>query len=113
MRPKVTELEDLQNKLRRFRPWYNKDLATLQIMRRLTEAFPEDGVVSAKIIEIRNGNVISCMGTARDHSALLATIDRLRSSEHVRDLRVDQIRGNSPMQFTFNFNWSESAAYEN
>ena len=113
MKPKVTELEDLQGKLRRFRPWYNNDVATLQIMRRLTEAFPQDGVVSAKIIEIRNGNVISCIGTARDNSSLLATIDRLRSSEQVRDLRVDQIRGNSPMQFTFNFNWSESAAYEN
>ena len=113
MKPKVTELEDLQGKLRRFRPWYNNDVATLQIMRRLTEAFPQDGVVSAKIIEIRNGNVISCIGTARDNSSLLATIDRLRSSEQIRDLRVDQIRGNSPMQFTFNFNWSESAAYEN
>jgi hypothetical protein len=113
MKPKVTELEDLQGKLRRFRPWYNNDVATLQIMRRLTEAFPPDGVVSAKIIEIRNGNVISCIGTARDNSSLLATIDRLRSSQQVRDLRVDQIRGNSPMQFTFNFNWSEAAAYEN
>jgi hypothetical protein len=112
MKAKVTELEELQAKLRRFRPWYDKDLATLQIMRGLTQAFPEDGVVSAKIIEIREGNLISCMGTARDNSSLLATIDRLRSSEHVRDLRVDQIRGNAPMQFTFNFQWTE-AAYEN
>lgn len=113
MQAKVTELQDLQNKIRRFRPWSQKDMATLHIMRRVTEAFPEDGVVSAKIIEIREGNLISCIGTARDNSSLLATIDRLRSSEQVRDLRVDQIRGNAPLQFTFNFQWNESAAYEN
>jgi hypothetical protein len=113
MKAKVAELEELQSKLRRFRPWYDKDLATLQIMRGLTQAFPEDGVVSAKIIEIREGNLISCMGTARDNSSLLATIDRLRSSEHVRDLRVDQIRGNAPLQFTFNFQWTDAPAYEN
>jgi hypothetical protein len=113
MRAKVVELEELQNKLRQFRPWYDKNLATLRIVRGLTQAFPEDGVVSAKMIEIREGNLISCMGTARDNSSLLATIDRLRSSEHVRDLRVDQIRGNSPLQFTFNFQWTDVPAYEN
>ena len=113
MHAKVTELQELQGKIRRFRPWSQNDLSTLQIMRRITEAFPEDGLVSAKIIEIRDGNIISCIGTARDNSSLLATIDRLRSSDHVRDLRVDQIRGNAPLQFTFNFLWNESAAYEN
>lgn len=110
MKSKVAELEELQGKLRRFRPWYDKELATLQILRRITQSFPEDGVVSAKIIEIRGGNVISCVGTARDNASLLATIDRLRSSEQVRDLRVDQIRGNAPLQFTFNFQWSEVAS---
>lgn len=113
MRAKVAELEDLQNKLRHFRPWYDKDLAVLRIMRDVTQAFPNDGVVSAKIIEIREGNLISCIGTARNNSSLLATIDRLRNSENVRDLRVDQIRGNAPLQFTFNFQWTDAPAYEN
>ena len=82
-------------------------------MRGMTEAFPEEGVVSAKIIEIRNGTSVSCAGTARDNQSLLATIDKLRASQHVRDLRVDQIRGKSPLQFTLNFQWNENAAYEN
>jgi hypothetical protein len=82
-------------------------------MRQVTAAFPEDGVVSAKIIEIHDGNLISCIGTARDNPSLLATIDRLRGSEQVRDLRVDQIRGHAPLQFTFNFQWNESAPHEN
>ena len=74
-------------------------------MRRITEAFPEDGTVSAKMIEIRNGTVISCTGTAKDNQSLLGTIDRLRGTPQVRDLRVDQIRGKAPLQFTFNFQW--------
>jgi hypothetical protein len=113
MKAKVTELENVQNDVRRFRAWHDTSLTTLNIMRRLTEAFPEDGVVSAKIIEIRNGNTISCIGTARDNSSLLKTIDRLRSTKQVRDVRVDQIRGTAPLQFTFNFQWNEMATHEN
>ena len=113
MKGKVAELEELQDRIRLFRSWHDTRLTTLNIMRRLTEAFPEEGVVSAKIIEIRNGNSISCIGTARDNSSLLATIDRLRASEHIRDLRVDQITGNTPLQFTFNFQWSEASSHEN
>jgi hypothetical protein len=105
MESKVTELEDLQENARRFRPWNDSSFATMSIMRSVTEAFPEDGVVSAKIVEIRNGSVISCTGVARDNQSLLKTIDRLRGSPQVRDLRVDQIRGKAPLQFTFNFQW--------
>ena len=113
MKGKVAELEELQERIRLFRAWHDTRLTTLNILRRLTEAFPEEGVVSARIIEIRNGNLISCIGTARDNSSLLATIDRLRASEHIRDLRVDQITGTTPLQFTFNFQWSEATTHEN
>jgi hypothetical protein len=49
----VTELETLQQQIRKFRPWFDDSLRTLSILRRLTEAFPEDGVVAAKTVEIR------------------------------------------------------------
>ena len=109
MKTKVAELEDLQENARRFRPWSDNSFTTMSIMRRVTEAFPEDGVVSAKIIEIRNSSVISCTGIARDNQSLLKTIDRLRGSPRVTDLRVDQIRGKAPLQFTFNFQWGAPA----
>ena len=109
MKAKVAELEELQNNARRFRAWNDTSLGTLNIMRRVTEAFPEDGIVSAKMIEIRHGSTISCTGVAKDNSSLLKTIDRLRGSPQVRDLRVEQIRGKSPLQFTFNFQWGAPA----
>lgn len=108
MKTKVTELESLQENARRFRPWHDSTLATMSIIRRITEAFPEEGSVSAKIVEIRNGSTISCTGTAQDNQSLLKTIDRLRGAPQVRDLRVDQIRGKAPLQFTFNFQWGAS-----
>ncbi len=106
MKTKVVELEEIQNKSRQFRPWHESSFGAMNIMRSVTEAFPEDGAVSAKMIEIRNGSIVSCSGTAKDNASLLKTIDRLRSSRQIRDLRVDQIRGKSPLQFTINFTWS-------
>jgi len=38
-------------------------------------------------------------------------LDRLRSTKEITDLKVDQVRGKTPMQFTFNFQWR--AANEN
>ena len=113
MKGKVEELEDLQSKVRRFRPWHETNLVTLNIMKRVTEAFPEDGVVSAKTIEIREGNLVSCMGTARDRASLLKTTDKLQSMKQVRHLERPQLRGNAPVQFTFNFQWNEAVSHEN
>ncbi len=107
MSPKVAEIEDMQQQIKRFRPWFDESLRNLSIMRRLTEAFPEDGSVTAKSVEIREKSTIICSGTTRDNAALLKTLDRLRAMREIGDVKVDQIRGKSPMQFTFNFHWNE------
>ncbi len=112
MEPEVRDLETIQNQVRQFRPWFDDSFRTMHVLHSVTEAFPEDGVVSAKTIEIRNGKAVTCTGTARDNPALLKTLDRLRDSRIAADLKVDQIRGKSPMQFTFNFQWNEGGASE-
>lgn len=110
---RVYELEDMQAKIRQFRPWYDGSFRELSILRRLTESLPEDGSVSAKVIEIRDPNkpgespLITCTGTARDNPALLKALDKLRAAKGVVGVRVEQIRGRSPQEFTFNFHWSE------
>ena len=72
-------------------------------------AFAEDGVVSAKTIEIRNVSTVNCTGTAKDNQSLLKTIDQLRATKEIGDVRVDMIRGKSPMQFTFTFHWGQGS----
>jgi hypothetical protein len=113
MAPKVHELEAVQQQIRQFRPWFDDSLRGLSILRQLTSAFPEDGVVSAKTVEIRDLNTVMCTGTARDNQALLKTLEHLRAAGGVSELRVSQIRGKSPMQFTFDFHWNEGGKVEN
>jgi Tfp pilus assembly protein PilN len=113
MSAKAGELEGLQNQIRQYRPWFDDSFQSLSIMRQLTKAFPEDGAVTAKTVEIHEGNVVSCSGTARDNTALLRTLSQLRAADGVTDLKVDNIRGKSPMQFTFDFHWGKGGGNEN
>lgn len=105
MEAKVKDLEDLQKQIRTFRPWYDQNITSLAILQRVTEAFPEEGSVTAKNVEIRNQSTVNVTGTTRDNSTLLKTLDKLRAASDVADVKVDTIRGKTPMQFTFNFQW--------
>ncbi len=107
MKPRVTELDTMQQQIKRFRPWFDDSFRSLSILRRLTEAFPEDGTVSAKNVEIREPATVTCSGTARDHQALLKTLDKLRAAKEVTAVQIEQLQGRTPMQFKINFHWGE------
>ena len=113
MEPKVKELESLQQKIRKFRPWFDGSFQSLSILRKLTEAFPEDGAVSAKTVEIRNLATVICSGTARNNQALLQMRDKLSAAEGVREVHIEQTRGSAPLQFTFNFHCGEGTGDAN
>jgi hypothetical protein len=101
--PRVTELEGLQARIREFRTWHDTTFPTLGVLRLVTEVFPETGVVTAKAIEVRGNSQVTVSGTTRDNAALLASLDRLRQRPGVANLKIEQIRGRSPAQFTFTF----------
>jgi hypothetical protein len=114
VKSRVTALRDVQKRTAQFRPWHNESLRTMTILRRLTEAFPEDGSVTAKVLEIREPGIVTCTGTTRDYQALLKTIERLRSTRQIPDVNLGPTRGQSPaLQFTFNFLWNEGGASAN
>ena len=112
MSAKVEQLEDMQQQIRKYRPWFDESLRTLSMLRRLTEAFPEDGSVFAKVVEFRESATVSCTGTARDNPALLKTLDQLRTAKEITDLKVGDLRGKSPLQFTFSFHWGTEGSNE-
>jgi len=112
MADKVQQLQAVQDRLQQFQPWYDRNYRALAILRELTLAFPEDGSVTAKTIEIENGNTITCSGNAQDSAALLATLAKLRAAEGVSGIKVDLIHGKSPMQFTFHFQYGYGGANE-
>ena len=105
--PKVTELEELQNDIRTFRPWVDPDITSLEILKRVTEAFPEEGTVTAKTVEIQDQSEVNISGVTQNNTALLEMLDRMRAMEEIQDVQVDTIRGRTPMQFTFNFLWED------
>lgn len=73
----------------------------------MTECFPENGSVTARSFEV-HGTVptVTVTGTARDNAALLRTLDELRKTREVQGLKIEQIRGKVPAQFTFTFRWN-------
>jgi hypothetical protein len=106
MKPRATELSKMEQEIRRFRPWFDESVRSLSIMRRLTEAFPEDGAVSAKRVEIRDPAIVTCSGTARDIQSVLKVCAQLRGmTNEITDVQTDQFRGKSPVQFSFHFRW--------
>jgi len=113
IKPRVHALEDMQTQIRQYRPWFNESFRELTIFKRLTESFPEDGLVSVKTIEIRDSSkpgeapTVTCTGTARSSAALLRVTDKLGTNRNVLNVHTEQTRGTSPMEFTFNFQWSE------
>ncbi|MGA3284977.1 MAG: hypothetical protein ABSD57_11035 [Verrucomicrobiota bacterium] len=113
MSAKIQELDGLQQQIRQYRPWFDDSFRSLTILRQLTLAFSEDGAVTAKTVEIRDGNTVTCSGTARDNAALLRTLNQLRTADGVTDVKLGQIRGKSPMQFTFDVHYGNGGGNEN
>lgn len=114
MKLKVTELKDLQRKTALFKPWGDDSYRGMMILKRLAEAFPEDGAVTAKLLEIRDQGSVVCSGVARDYPSLSKAVEKLRSAPEIPDVSLGQTRGNSPnLQFTFGFVWNEGGKRAN
>ena len=112
MKDQVAALEVVQNRIRDYRPWYDTTFRDLTILRRVTECFPDSGNVTAKSFEIHGSATptVSVTGTARDNTALLKTTDDLRKIKEVQGLKIEQIRGKAPQQFTFTFRWNVNSS---
>ncbi len=113
MKDKVASLEADQDQIRKYRPWFDESFRSMRILKRLAEVFPEEGSVSAKIIEYRSPSFVICSGTARDQQSLQKVFDQLSASEGVSDVHYGQIHGQNPVQFTFDFQWEGAKANGN
>lgn len=105
METQVKDLDAVQARIREFRPWYDTSFRNLSIMRKVVECFPDNGSVTAKGFEVHSPSTVTVTGTARDNASLLRALDLLRQSKEVQGLKIEQIRGKTPAQFTFTFRW--------
>jgi hypothetical protein len=109
MQTQVTALDAVQAKIREFRPFYDTSLRSLSVMKRITECFPDNGSVTAKSLELHGNSLVSITGTARDNASLLRVQAELRKVREVQGLKIEQIRGKTPMQFTLTFRWNATS----
>ena len=105
MADKVTKLEELQGRIRQFRPWFTRSADSLEIAKKLSDAFPREGSIWVKSVQIKENNRVFCSGSARTNQELLTVMDELRAIEHVTEVTLQQVRGEAPVQFAFNFEW--------
>jgi hypothetical protein len=105
MEAEVKELDGVQARIREFRPWYDTSFRNLSILKKVVDCFPDNGSVTAKGFEVHSPSTVTVTGTARDNASLLRTLDLLRQSKEVQGLKIEQIRGKTPAQFTFTFRW--------
>jgi len=101
----ANELDGLQQKIREFRPWFAATPQGLQLMESLVSAFPDQGDVWAKSVQVAEGYKVTCTGYAKTQQALLALLDKMRKRPDITALQVQQMRGDSPVQFAITYQW--------
>jgi hypothetical protein len=107
IRVKVTELQAIQSQIQQFRPWEPGDYRSLAILRELSLAFPENGVVTAKVISTRSDGTVNCSGNAQDNASLLGVQASLSKLPGISDVHLESSRGNKPpIQFVFSFKFN-------
>ncbi len=100
MRDNVADLDGLQQKIRRLRPWFDPVPVNVQTLEKLFGLFPEGGDVWAKSIQL-NGGLITCTGFARNQKALLDLTSRLADKKSgFSGVALKNQRGENPIQFT-------------
>jgi len=111
--PQATEAQALRDRLREYQPWFESSPEVLTIMRRLAEALPEEGSVWITSLGIDGLSDVSCSGKARENRVWLETLDRLRASDGIEDVKVLSIRDNPGeaglLQFALQFRWNPGA----
>lgn len=110
LEPDATEVDAIQAKIRQFRPWFSSRAESLEITEHLTRAFPEEGSVWARNLEIRDNGKVFCAGLAKDSESLLGMLDELRAMPQVSELTVQQVRGEGQVQFAFGYSWNTNPA---
>jgi hypothetical protein len=124
MATEVRQLQSVQDQIQKYRPWFDDSFRYLGILKDLTQAFPEDGSVTAKTLEIRElaedrgapeaagVNVVSCSGNAANYAALQKMVHQLGEIQGISDLNVPT-RGKTPIQFSLDFHLNGLGRNEN
>jgi hypothetical protein len=114
MAGEVGELKAIEGKIREYRPWSDDSIRGLTILKQITTAFPEDGAVTAKTLEIRDLDTVICSGTARSMQSLVTVQGQLQKTPGIAGVKITQYRGRPPqLQFTMDIQCNEGGSRAN
>ncbi len=99
----VDQINQAQNQILKYRAWYDNRLRSIKILNILAVAFPDNGSVTAKTVEIRDMATVNCAGTAADNQSFLAMHAKLAALDGVTDLHAEVPRGEKPLQYSLTF----------
>ena len=100
----VEELRADQQQLAKYHPWFDETYRSLRILKKISEAFPPTGTVTARSLEIKDLTTVTCTGVAQNNQAYFRVSDELEKVNEVTGLTSD-FHGQNPLQFTLNFQW--------
>jgi hypothetical protein len=90
----------------KFRPWFDDSYTGIRILRRIVEAFPPEGTVTAQRVQIKDLTEVSCDGVATDNRAFLAFRQRLSTTPGLTNVNIVQLTGVQPnLQFNLKMEW--------
>jgi Tfp pilus assembly protein PilN len=110
MQRNVAEVEKIQTKIRRFRPWFDPSPQSLSALETLAASFSDNGDTWAKSIQIHDGQRVTCTAFAKSQAAKDEMLGRLRKKPGVTEVQTQQVRGNSPITYTFTYKWETNRA---
>jgi hypothetical protein len=104
IKDQVTQLETDDASIQKYRPWFGQNHMALQIMARLTDAFPDYGYVSVKSLEVQNLSSISVRGIATTMPYFNQVRETLGKIPGVREVHADTV--GQPPQISFNLTYT-------
>ena len=104
--PRVTELKAEAANIQKFRPWFDQTYGALNILAKLTTAFPGYGTVTVKTLEVQNLSDISVHGTATTMVAFNQVREALGKIAGVEELHADTAGLPPQIQFNLKYQWN-------
>ncbi|MCC6486835.1 MAG: hypothetical protein IT364_04985 [Candidatus Hydrogenedentes bacterium] len=100
---RAEELRTLHDSIKQYQSWFDDEPGSLHCMRELTAAFPAEGNIWLKALRIKDRTQVTCSGNASGTGAWLSALDAVRDTQGISDLAVSNIRGESPLEFSFTY----------
>jgi hypothetical protein len=109
LQPGAVKVETMRREAKELGAWYETQATSLDLLRIITEAFPETGTVWLNNMSVDSEMNLRLNGKATSRQAWLTMHDKLLKTPGVRELRIQQTRADAKngeaLSFSLNFTY--------